>query len=274
MPTSLESLLGLSSNRTPGGPNVPAYTPDIRRNSARTGALSRFLGIEDTGSVSEEQMESAYGDVVEQQRRQAEQEAQAKAYAEYVKGQYGLQTESMRGRSAVDVARLNREASSLDKETSQAFTAGQNELSRNLSRELEGGRMSRSLGVQQGLRGRQMAGEGNRRAAALEARTPGGGFKVKAPRPANEGWLGYLFGPSQERLNQDAAAQQRAQALSAIEGDTGGGDLVSDYANVYAGLAGDELLSALQQDPGLSDASPDEIMGLAQQIEAASQGVR
>jgi hypothetical protein len=86
--------------------------------------------------------------------------------------------------------------------------------------------------------------------------------------------LGYLFGPSQDRLNQDAAAKLRAQALSSIETDTGGGDLVSDYANAYAGLAGDELLSALQQDPGLSDASPDEIMGLAQQIEAASQGVR
>src|SRR3990167_4644141 len=60
-PNALATLLRLPNqggslyNRTP-----QPYTPNVGRNPAKTGLLSRILGVPDDGSISQQEMQGAY----------------------------------------------------------------------------------------------------------------------------------------------------------------------------------------------------------------------
>lgn len=276
MADALSTLLNLQSpaNRSVGGPNVQIPgAPDIRRNNAKTSLLAKFLGVPDDGSISEEQMESTYNEVAAQQAAAEQRKAELDVLPEQVRGQYGLQTERMRGQSTVEAARLAAERAATERETAREFQAGQNELGRQVTREGQQATTNRTQMTQQGIAGRQQRGQTESRARLFETKDAKGNFKMNAPRPQGEGWWGRLTGPSQESLNSAEANRLRSGALQQEQSAPADvSEVVQSYLQMYPGVQGQELLSILTQEQ--PTASPEEIQGLAQQIEAAQAGAR
>ena len=235
---------------------------DIRRNPARSAVLAKFLGL-DQYDHSEQEMEDVYGGLREQEMEDAAMAAEAKAVPVRAKGQYDLLLEQLKGGTSRDVARMRNDAASIERETAREFAARQNELNRNAI----AGRQSsaqaaitgRSQAMEAGRSQRQRAGQAESRAKLYDS------GKVNAPRPSDEGWLEWLFGPSQSDLNTQEATRLRSEALGAASaGDP------SDIASEYLDVPDDQLESVIASEQ--TDASPEEIAGLINAVRALRGG--
>lgn len=255
---ALETLLGLNtlSNRTPGGPSVPTFTPNIGRNAARVAGLRKFFGIpgEDVGDISQADYESAYDDTVEERLRELAQKEEIESLPERIRGEYGLRE-----------ARLNRQTAAEERNTMREFTAAQNELNRQAAfgraSMSQTGQTARTGMTQAGVTARQGRAQAEGRARQLEA------GKVKPTIPESSGVLEAVqrflgvgkFDPTEAARAE--AVRLRSEALSSEANEPAPLDAVASYYRA-SGLTGSALLDRIQQDQ--PDATPEEINALLQ----------
>lgn len=117
-PQALTILKNLNSptNRTVGGPNVPAVFPTPMRNTAKVAALRRLLGLESTDAdVSQADLESAYRDVLSAK-------SQAEIAPEIVKGEYGVRAARERA-TAAESQRARNEKAAFERQQQQLNAA-------------------------------------------------------------------------------------------------------------------------------------------------------
>jgi hypothetical protein len=231
MANSLESLKILA-----GGPNVsnfgalPQRPVNINRNQAAVMAKAKALGIPELadGSVSEEDIDTAYGGAQQDALKKLLLPAQIKAQGDYataalnrqgqldvagVNAQAGLARENVRGRYNVDAASQRAQAQA-DRDAV-----------------LFGNRQTMAEGAQRNLLARQAATAKQR---AITQRIQGlQTGKVKADRAG--GIMDMLFGPSQADLN-NAEIQKLMGELTTLQ-SAPEGDVVDEAAAAPAAPA-------------------------------------
>lgn len=263
-------LLRLQAQDRPSATGPYAPGTGTNRNNARAAVLAKFLGIPDDGSISQSDLEQTYQGLQGEQDAAEARKAAAALGPEQTRGEYALAGERIKAQSAVEAARAAAEHAATERETQREFQAQQGQLNREAITQRQAttsaGVEQRRAATRESIARGQTQAQNEARAKRLLSPEASMGHE-DAPRPANESFLSrWLYGPGQSTLNQQEAARLRAQ--SPASAGRAGDDVVGAYAQTYAGLSGEALLSALQHDPGLSDASPDEILGLAQEIES------
>lgn len=261
MPTGLETLLGLNSytNQTP-----KTYTPNVKRNEATVGALRNYFGLKgpDTGDISQQDYEDAYGDIAAQEAERQREEAQAKAYVEQIKGQYGLEGERIKAQTA----RANAEEVMNRAEAERQFRASEGEK----NREAISGRQQfaqaqtnqRASGMENGRNYRQQVAQANANAGLYES------DKRNAPVDRSLSNFFGMWPGTQHAANVAEAQKIRAgvmqQAQTEPSGDSALQGIAQQYATAYGGMSPESLMGIIQQTQ--ADASPEEQQALLQAV--------
>ena len=273
MANGLSALLGLQSpsNLTPGQSGA-AYVPNISRNSAKVAALRNFLGLgADTGDISQQDLEGAFGEIVEQQAAQAEREAEAKALPERVRGEYSLAGERVKGQSALEAARARNEAATTERATAREFQGEQGQL----NREAIAGRQSagqqattkRLATREAGIGQRQRLSQAEGRIRSMEQ------GKTSPEYPETKNWLDTLkyytgTGPYDRTTATRATAEKlRADATRPPAGDDEITGIAQQYLQQYGNLDDDALVDTIiQNEPDASPAELDALFGSIQSL--------
>jgi hypothetical protein len=253
MADALQTLLGLNSPTNMNAVGA-AYTPNVSRNNVRVSALRRALGLpgQDDGSNSQQDYETAYQSLSDEQDADLQKKAEAATLPERVRGEYGLAAEHIRaeGQKAALQAQMERFLQQ------QATTTENQRLNREAIDARSAANRSaidqRTAGSRDAVNSRQTAGRNE-----VTARLYDQG-KAHAPRPANEGLLSrWIFGPSQSDLDRKEAERLRGGGAPAA---AGGNDLAAQagaqYAAQYGHLGDEELRAVIAQTQ--PTATPDE----------------
>ena len=180
----------------------------------------------------------------------------AEAEPERLRGEYGLESERIRGRSALDVARTNREASSKDKEaafTQQEYlTRLRGEQTATNARATQDAVASRGQTTQSGQMERLQQADKFRRAAELRKQA------------ASVNPIMNVFTGRREKLTQEA------EGLSATSGDNEIGQL-ANFLATDPRTAGKSLEELVQS--GIVEVdSPEEMQALQQAWQLTQTG--
>lgn len=274
MADALSTLLGLSKQQGSSG-----YTPNLRRPElyGEDTELYDSVPVDDPelydeaaqSGYSREQLQRSQVAKIRQLLNMERAKAQTAIAPKMVEGEYGLRGEALKGRNALEVARMNREAAGLERQTGREFTAGQNELNREAitgrQRETQGAITGRTQMGQQGITQRQNQARAEAQARALTERNASGGYKTEPTYPPTQGimdTLKYYLGVGKydrDTAARDQANQIRSQALSDQPEDP------SSLAASYADVPDAQLLSTIVQEQ--DGASPDEIQALVQEVQ-------
>lgn len=258
MPGGLSALMGLESNRTPGGPNVAAYTPNVARNQARSSALSRMLGIGPAdGSISQTDLEGAFDEQMGDQMDLMAADAEARALPARIAAEGDYEQEMLRGDNLRSVANINAEAANAraaESRASQEFlTRLRGDIQSGNRATADAATAARQAATAQATAGRSQLNDAlMRRRKAIEAQQKVSGV-----------WRMFGGGKAEDRAVADLDAQikQLGQGI-----DTSGGFDPQQAAEAAAarnpGGSLAELLNSLQYD------SPEEEAATAAALQA------
>lgn len=263
---NLSQQPGSSGSRQPGGIDYAPPVVDRGRNNARTAMLARLLGIEDSPSISQTEMESAYGDVQEAEARAAQLKALAAIAPEQVRGQYGVEQERVKGGFGREIEGMKAQTAAHERETSRMATAEQNRLNRESINQRfglgEAGKTARTGMVQSGTTSRQARGQAERQAQLLQT------GKVQPPYPQPSGILERLqsvlgmgkFDPTTAANAEANRLRSNVLSAEATEPENEAVDpqaVARYYLSQYPGVDPNELASIITREQ--ADASPEEI---------------
>ena len=201
-PNALATLLRLPSqggslyNRTP-----QPYTPNIGRNPAKTGVLSRILGLPDDGSISQQEMQGAYDEQAANEAAIAAQNAEYEAYPERISGEYGLRKADIEGRYGVEAAQAKADNQAALQAQREAFQAEQGGLNR-------GAIAARQQATAQSTAARQAATARDRNLGQQIGLYASGKQQAPGADPLF-GWFG--LGKTQGAANQEKIAELSGQ---------------------------------------------------------------
>jgi hypothetical protein len=261
----LVSLMNMDSPSNYGGA-VDVYKPNVLRNNARTGALSKFLGIPDDGTVSQSDMESAYAEIQAEKDADEARKAEAALSQERLKGEYGLQGERVKGEYGLQTEAAKAKAVEQAKQEGVAAQEQMNnariDAANSRAQAGQAGTTARVAMTQGDMGQRQAIGQREHQAQLLEtgkvAPTP---QPITGPLDALKHFIGYAgVGPY---ANSNMAASQAA-ALRSQNSQAAAAPGVADVANYYKlkfpGLTGQQLAQQILSDQ--PDATPEEVQAV------------